>query len=72
MITCHAVERPGTGIHVRRDEDGRIVGACGEGDGEDQDGANAATRERPVCGESLVCMGSAAGSLSLSPASERG
>ncbi|MGA5253424.1 Helicase associated domain protein [Streptomyces pseudogriseolus] len=31
-------------VHVRRDEDGRIVGASGEGDGEDQeqDGADAA------------------------------
>ncbi|MCZ4087898.1 hypothetical protein [Streptomyces antarcticus] len=43
LITCHAVEWPGTGIPIRRDEDRRIVGACSEGDGEDQDGVNAAT-----------------------------
>jgi superfamily II DNA or RNA helicase len=29
-------------VHVRRDEDGRIVGAGGEGDGEDQDDTQAA------------------------------
>ncbi|MFH9431969.1 Helicase associated domain protein [Streptomyces sp. NPDC017615] len=29
-------------VHLQRDEDGRIVGAGGEGDGEEQDGADAA------------------------------
>ncbi|MER5916699.1 Helicase associated domain protein [Streptomyces sp. NPDC001982] len=29
-------------VHVRRDEEGRIVGAGGEGDGEEQDGTDAA------------------------------